>query len=925
MSKAFPAILVLGARTGPRRRPARPRARSSARAAILQARQNADGAFGLWNADDATDPFLTAYATHFLLEARARGHAVPESTLRARARLPRRRRSSPPRSCRRSARGPTALYLLTRNGAGEDEGGARAPRRARRAAGRPWQGDLAALLPRGDVPAAEPRRRGAKAPRPASRSTRDVEARLPRTTTTRSPSAASSSICSRSTSRRGRATSRAEASARARRRARAVQHALRRRARARRSTRRRSSSPPAVGGGVASPRSAATARAAPARRDGHDCRPRAGSRGRDGVRVTRAARRAALHAARRRPASTATPPADKVANGLEVSRELRDASGKPVTSCRITAKLDVVLFVRSDGRRTRARWRSSTSCPAASRSTSPPTRSPTRRSLGRRRRGVDARATSTCARTASSSTAGSARAAQRFVYRIKPTNRGRFRVPPVLVEGFYDRTAWGRGLGGEIDGRRLMRPRRRLARRASTWPRRSRSPLAARWLAPAPLLVNRAGIVAAGARARRLAAAALARRATSAIAALDAARRDPGRDGRGDAAAGGPLLLPPPRREPGRRSCARRRRRPTSGGDRRVGGSTITMQLARLRFDLDTRTWRGKLAQIAARALARAAFYEARDPRGVSEPRARTARTSRASARRAGCGSGSPPRELTPAEALSLAVVPKSPQARSPSTAAGRARDRGRARAARARVAPRHEPSTSRTSRFRSRDELPFRAPHLADRVARGRAASRAAIETTIDPALQALVERAGRALRRRRAPLRPPERRRAARRPPRRWRSRAYVGSADHGDAAIEGAVDGVRGRRSPGSALKPFLYGLALDAGLINPQTMLEDTSLTHLELEPGELRPRLRRARSARPTRSCGAATCPRSSSRTGCRRRALRPARAAHASAGCAAPTSTASRWRSAASSSGSTSSCALYAMLAERRRRPRPGR
>ena len=40
--------------------------------------------------------------------------------------------------------------------------------------------------------------------------------------------------------------------------------------------------------------------------------------------------------------------------------------------------------------------------------------------------------------------------AQRFVYRIKPTNRGTFRVPPVLVEGFYDRTAWGSGVGGTM-------------------------------------------------------------------------------------------------------------------------------------------------------------------------------------------------------------------------------------------------------------------------------------------------------------------------------------------------------------------------------------------------------------------------------------------------------------------------------------------
>jgi len=41
--------------------------------------------------------------------------------------------------------------------------------------------------------------------------------------------------------------------------------------------------------------------------------------------------------------------------------------------------------------------------------------------------------------------------AQRFVYRIKPTNRGHFQIPPVLIEGLYDRAAWGRGLGSAID------------------------------------------------------------------------------------------------------------------------------------------------------------------------------------------------------------------------------------------------------------------------------------------------------------------------------------------------------------------------------------------------------------------------------------------------------------------------------------------
>ena len=52
-----------------------------------------------------------------------------------------------------------------------------------------------------------------------------------------------------------------------------------------------------------------------------------------------------------------------------------------------------------------------------------------------------------------------------------------------------------------------------------------------------------------------------------------------------------------------------------------------------------------------------------------------------------------------------------------------------------------------------------------------------------------------------------------------------AYVGSADFGNAFDGGQVDGVRAVRSPGSALKPLLYGLAFDAGLITPKTKLAD----------------------------------------------------------------------------------------------------
>jgi penicillin-binding protein 1C len=50
-------------------------------------------------------------------------------------------------------------------------------------------------------------------------------------------------------------------------------------------------------------------------------------------------------------------------------------------------------------------------------------------------------------------------------------------------------------------------------------------------------------------------------------------------------------------------------------------------------------------------------------------------------------------------------------------------------------------------------------------------------------------------------------------------------VGSADYLSTSIHGQVNGVLSRRSPGSTLKPFLYGLALDQGVIHPMSILKD----------------------------------------------------------------------------------------------------
>lgn len=53
----------------------------------------------------------------------------------------------------------------------------------------------------------------------------------------------------------------------------------------------------------------------------------------------------------------------------------------------------------------------------------------------------------------------------------------------------------------------------------------------------------------------------------------------------------------------------------------------------------------------------------------------------------------------------------------------------------------------------------------------------------------------------------------------------RAWVGSGDYFDTQHAGAIDYARRERSPGSALKPFFYGLALERGALTPATVLDD----------------------------------------------------------------------------------------------------
>lgn len=53
----------------------------------------------------------------------------------------------------------------------------------------------------------------------------------------------------------------------------------------------------------------------------------------------------------------------------------------------------------------------------------------------------------------------------------------------------------------------------------------------------------------------------------------------------------------------------------------------------------------------------------------------------------------------------------------------------------------------------------------------------------------------------------------------------RGWVGSVDINDDSRFSHVDMVNAIRSPGSVLKPFIYGMALDDGLIHPASLLQD----------------------------------------------------------------------------------------------------
>lgn len=254
------------------------------------------------------------------------------------------------------------------------------------------------------------------------------------------------------------------------------------------------------------------------------------------------------------------------------------------------------------------------------------------------------------------------------------------------------------------------------------------------------------------------------------------------------------------------------------------GGSTLTMQVARLIEDGPTGRLAGKLRQLrVALALERRltkgqilALYMHHAPFGGNLEGIRAASFAYL---------GREPHRLTPAEAALMVAIPQSPEARRPDRnpeAAEAARARVLARMRRDGViAPDRARAAMTESVPRTRRPFPMLAAQLADRLV-AEAPERRLHRTTIDARLQARLEDLARGA--------------VAGGDPALSAAimvadhatgeiLASVGGPDYGNDARRGYVDMTRALRSPGSTLKPLIYGLAFDDGLAHPATLIED----------------------------------------------------------------------------------------------------
>lgn len=276
-------------------------------------------------------------------------------------------------------------------------------------------------------------------------------------------------------------------------------------------------------------------------------------------------------------------------------------------------------------------------------------------------------------------------------------------------------------------------------------------------------------------------------------------------------------------------------------GECMVGASTLTMQVARMRFHLQTRSPSGKLRQIC-RALQLEYHYRKDE---ILEAYLNLAPYG---GNIEGVGAASeiyfqkPARQLTLAESFVLCMIPQNPSQRTlkaitlPGSPAPLAHVSPLLWKRWLVKHPQDQPLTEEVMLGRvihQPRDLPFSAPHVVNALLAERSPG-SMIVTTLDLALQSMVEQCIKGYVERRtsdgihnaaallADCRTME-------------VMALAGSADFHNQEIQGQVNGTRARRSPGSTLKPFIYGLAFDQGIIHPLTMVKDAPSIFGEWRP------------------------------------------------------------------------------------------
>jgi len=260
----------------------------------------------------------------------------------------------------------------------------------------------------------------------------------------------------------------------------------------------------------------------------------------------------------------------------------------------------------------------------------------------------------------------------------------------------------------------------------------------------------------------------------------------------------------------------------------RSGGSTLTMQVARLLEPRHGRTLAAKLRQIVRaveleRELSKdevLALYLDLAPYGGNIEGIRAASLAYF---------GKEPRRLSLAEAALLVALPQSPELRRPDRsveAARSARNRVLDRFAAASNVPADEIALAKAEPVPAgRRAMPMLAPHAADR-AIGEVASGSEVRLTIDADLQKSLEALARERVRTLAQTLGPDVSLAMLVVDNATGAvAAHIGSPNYFDQRRAGEVDMTQALRSPGSTLKPFIYGLGFEDGLIHPETLIED----------------------------------------------------------------------------------------------------